>query len=306
MPVSGLASFQTVGFGGTNHRFQHTMMAEQLTDPVAYHAEGPVWSETWGGLRWVDMLDGDVLSLGPDGSIERRHVGDIAAIVRPRRAGGAVQGIERGFALEEPDGTITRLGDLWTGGDVRMNEGGCDPDGRFYCGSMAYDKSPGAGSLYRLDPDGTVSVVLDGVTISNGLDWSPDDSMAYYVDTPTHEVSVFDYDAEAGLSGRRTFVAIPPEFGGPDGLVVDEQGGVWVALFGGSAVRRYTAEGVLDEVVEVGARQVTACAFGDADLDRLYITTSRENLEPDDDPLAGSLFTVVPGVTGLPVRAYAG
>ena len=282
------------------------MRAEQLTDAVCYHAEGPVWSESWGGLRWVDMLDGDVMFLGADGSIERRHVDDIAAIIRPRRSGGAVQGIERGFALEAPDGTITRLDDLWTGGDVRMNEGGCDPDGRFYCGSMAYDKRPGAGSLYRLDADGTVTVVLGGVTISNGLDWSPDDSLAYYVDTPTHEVSVFDYDSVEGLSGRRTFVSIPAEQGGPDGLVVDEEGGVWVALFGGSAVHRYTADGVLDAVVEVGARQVTACTFGGADLDRLYITTSRENLEPDDDPLAGSLFTIVPGVAGLPVRAYAG
>ena len=117
---------------------------------------------------------------------------------------------------------------------------------------------------------------------------------------------MFDYDSDRGLSGRRTFVPIPAEHGGPDGLAVDEQGGIWVALFGGSAVHRYTAEGDLDEVIEVGARQVTACTFGGPDLDRLYITTSRENLEPDDDLLAGSLFTVVPGVTGLPVRAFAG
>ena len=280
------------------------MKAEQLTDALCYHGEGPVWSETWGGLRWVDMLDGDVMSLGDDGSIERRHVDQIAALVRPRRGGGAVIAIERGFALEEPDGTLNRLGDLWTGDDIRMNEGGCDPDGRLYCGTMAYDKRPGAASVYRLDPDGTVSVVLEGVTISNGLDWSPDGSVAYYIDTPTHQVSVFESDK--GLTERRTFVEIPADQGGPDGLVVDEQGGVWVALFGGSAVHRYTAEGALDGVVEVGARQVTACAFGGADLDRLYITTSRENLDPGDDPLAGSLFTLVPGVTGLPVRAYAG
>ena len=282
------------------------MKAEQLTEPVAYHGEGPVWSETWGGLRWVDMLDGDVLSLGADGSIERRHVDDIAAIVRPRRSGGAVLGIERGFALETPDGTITRLGDLWTGGDVRMNEGGCDPDGRFYCGTMAYDKRPGGGSLYRLDAAGEVTVVLEGVTISNGLDWSPDGSVAYYIDTVTFEVSLFDYHTERGLTGRKTFVDFDPDGGGPDGLVVDSDGGVWVALFGGSAVHRYNTDGELDEIIEVEARQVTACTFGGPDLDRLFITTSRENLEPLDDPLAGSLFTAVPGVTGLPVRAYAG
>jgi sugar lactone lactonase YvrE len=282
------------------------MKAAKFTDPICYHGEGPVWSEAWGGLRWVDMLDGDVMSLDPDGSIRRRHIDDIAAIVRPRRGGGAVLGIERGFALEDPDGTITRLGDLWSGDDVRMNEGGCDPDGRFYCGTMAYDKRPGGGSLYRLDPDGEVTVVLEGVTISNGLDWSPDNSVAYYIDTLTFEVSMFDYDTGLGLTGRRTFVEFDPDGGGPDGLVVDSEGGVWVALFGGSAVHRYNTDGELDEIIDVDARQVTACTFGGPDLDRLYITTSRENLEPDEDPLAGSLFTVMPGVAGLPVRAYAG
>jgi sugar lactone lactonase YvrE len=282
------------------------LKADQLTDPVCYHGEGPVWSETWGGLRWVDMLAGDVLTLGPGGSIDRRHVDRIAAMVRPRRAGGAVIAIERGFALEDADGALTRLGDLWEGDEVRMNEGGCDPDGRLYCGTMAYDKRPGGGSVFRLDPDGKVSVVLEGVTISNGLDWSPDDSLAYYIDTMTYEVSVFDYDREQGLTGRRKFVETPPGGGGPDGLVVDEEGGVWVAFFGGSAVHRYTSQGALDEVVEVGARQVTACTFGGPDLDRLYITTSREDLDPGDDPLAGSLFTVVPGVRGLPVRTFAG
>jgi sugar lactone lactonase YvrE len=282
------------------------MKAAKFTDPICYHGEGPVWSEAWGGLRWVDMLDGDVMSLDPDGSIRRRHIDDIAAIVRPRRGGGAVLGIERGFALEDPDGTITRLGDLWSGDDVRMNEGGCDPDGRFYCGTMAYDKRPGGGSLYRLDPEGEVTVVLEGVTISNGLDWSPDNSVAYYIDTLTFEVSMFDYDTGLGLTGRRTFVEFDPDGGGPDGLVVDSEGGVWVALFGGSAVHRYNTDGELDEIIDVDARQVTACTFGGPDLDRLYITTSRENLEPDEDPLAGSLFTVMPGVAGLPVRAYAG
>ena len=115
------------------------MRVEQVTDPVAYHGEGPVWSERWDGLRWVDMLAGDVLSLADDGTIDRRHVGDVAAAVRPRSQGGAVIGVERGFALEDADGTLTRLGELWTDEAVRMNEGVCDPDGRFYCGSMGYD-----------------------------------------------------------------------------------------------------------------------------------------------------------------------
>lgn len=282
------------------------MRAEQLTDPVTYHGEGPVWSLRWGGLRFVDLLAGDVMALADDGSVSRRHVGAIAAALRPRRDGGAVIGVERGYALEDADGSLTTLDEVWTSPDVRMNEGGCDPDGRFYCGSMAYDQTPRAAVLYRLDADRSVHVVLEGVTISNGIEWSPDGSLAYYNDTATHEVSVFDYDPAAGLTGRRRFVEIPAVDGGPDGLTVDADGGVWVALYGGGSVRRYSPDGVLDEVVEVPARQVTACTFGGPALDRLYITTSRENLAAGDDPLAGSLFWADVQQAGRPVREFAG
>lgn len=281
------------------------MRAEQLTDPVAYHGEGPVWSPSWGGLRWVDMLAGDVLSLAADGSVARRHVSEVVAAVRPRRSGGAVFGIERGFALEDADGSLTRLPALWHDPGVRMNEGGCDPHGRFYCGSMAYDQRPGAAALHRLDPDGGTTVVVEGVTISNGLAWSPDGARAYYDDTATHRIDVFDYDAERGLHGRRPFAEIP-DGGLPDGLTVDEHGGIWVALADRGEVWRFTADGAHDGVVEVPVGMVTACTFGGADLDQLFITTSRENLPPDADPLAGSLFRADVGVRGLPVRAFAG
>jgi sugar lactone lactonase YvrE len=279
------------------------MHAEQVTDAVAYHGEGPVWSERWGGLRWVDMLAGDVLLLAQDGSVERRHIASVVAALRPRREGGAVLGIERGFALEDAGGTITPLRELWTDERLRMNEGACDPDGRFYCGSMAYNKQPGAGTLYRLDPDRSVHVVLEHVTVSNGLEWSPDRSLAYYNDTDTGRVDVFDYEPEAGLSGRRPFVETGAR---PDGLTVDAEGGVWVALSNASAVRRYTADGALDAVVELPVTKVTACTFGGPRLDQLFITTSREGLDADAEPAAGSLFRAVPDVRGLPVREFAG
>ncbi|TFV87921.1 SMP-30/gluconolactonase/LRE family protein [Blastococcus sp. CT_GayMR16] len=281
------------------------MRAQQATDPVAYHAEGPVWSDRWGGLRWVDMLAGDVLSLAEDGTVRRSHVGSVAAALRPRRGGGAVIAVERGVVLEETDGSLTPLEPAWSDPAVRMNEGGCDPDGRFWCGSMAYDQRQGAAALYRLDADRSVHRVLDGVTVSNGLDWSPDGSLAYYDDTATHRVDVFDYDRDAGLTGRRPFVRLP-EDGHPDGLTVDADGGVWVALFGSGVVHRYTPAGRLDDVVEVPAAQVTACTFGGPRLDRLFITTSREGLDPGDDPLASSLFVVDAGVVGLPAREFAG
>jgi sugar lactone lactonase YvrE len=251
----------------------------------------------------VDMLAGDVLSLAAEGTIDRRHVGNVAAVLRPRRQGGAVIGVERGFALEEADGTLTHLGELWSDTNVRMNEGSCDPDGRFYCGSMAYDERPGAGALYRLDPDSSVRVVLENVTISNGLEWSPDGSCAYYNYTPTQRIDVFDYeDSESGLTGRRPLAEIPAQTGGPDGLTVDEEGGVWVALYQGAAVQRYTPDGILDEVIGVAAKQVTACTFGGQDHNQLFIATTREGLEPGEDPLAGSLF---PGSDGGAFRRWA-
>jgi sugar lactone lactonase YvrE len=284
------------------------MRAEPVTGSVTYHGEGPVWSPSWGGLRLVDMLAGDVLTLRDDGAVDRRHVGTVAAVVRPRRGGGAVIGVERGFALEEPDGTLTALDELWSDDRVRMNEGGCDPDGRFYCGSMAYEQTTGDGSVYRLDPDRSVRVVLEDVTVSNGLEWTPDGRRAFYNDTPTHRISVFDYDREGGLTGRRTFVdvVVGDEPGNPDGLTVDAEGGVWTALYGSGLVHRYGPDGVLDQVVEVGAKQVTACTFGGAGLDELFITTSRENLSEGEDPLAGSVFRAAVGVRGLPVRDFAG
>ena len=281
------------------------MGVEQVTDPVAYHGEGPVWYPGWGGLRFVDMLAGDVLSLAADGSLDRRHVGSVAAAVRPRRAGGAVIGVQRGFALEDPDGTVRALPELWSDTAVRMNDGGCDPDGRFYCGSMAGDQSPGAGALYRLSPDGSVDVVLDHVTVSNGLEWSPDGSRAYYNDTATYTIAVFDYDSAAGLTNRRTFAELP-DGGRPDGLTVDAGGGVWTAVSNGGAVFRYGPDGVLEERIAVPARKVTACAFGGEHLDELFITTSQENIDTRDDPLAGSLFRAKVGVRGQAVRLFAG
>ena len=278
---------------------------EQVTDPCAYHAEGPVWWPAWGGLRWVDMLAGDVLALDRvTGAVRRQHVADVVAALRPRRDGGFVAAVERGFALVDADGSVHCLGDLWSDRGVRMNEGGCDPDGRFYAGSMPYDGSPGRGTLYVLAPDGGVREVVHNVSISNGLAWSPDDATAYYVDTATQQVDAFSYDAAAGLHDRRDLFTIPADAGAPDGITVDADGFIWVALYGGGAVRRYRPDGVLDGLVEVPVRRVTACTFGGPDLRELYITTSREGEDPE--PEAGSVFRCAADVTGLPAATFSG
>lgn len=289
------------------------MHADAITDPLAHHGEGPVWWGPWGGLKYVDMLAGDVLSLLGDGSVSRVHVGAVAAALRPRVGGGAVIGTQRSFALAALNDLTDAapLPEVWSDTGIRFNDGGCDPDGRFYCGTMAYDESPGAGSMFRLTPgsEGTVETeqVWSGATVSNGFAFSPDGSLAYYNDTPTHRVDVFDYDADHGLVNRRPLVHMDdPDIAGPDGLCVDAEGYVWVALFGGSAVHRYAPDGRLDGVVELPVTQVTACTFGGADLDELFITCSKENLPEGKEPLAGALFSVRPGVSGQPTLPFAG
>jgi sugar lactone lactonase YvrE len=276
---------------------------EQVTAALCYHGEGPVWSPTWGGLRWVDLLAGDVLTLRADGSVDRLHVGDVAAFVRPRTRGGWVVATERGLALaDEPDGIPEPWFDLWDDPSVRMNEGGVDSEGRLWAGTMGYDRVPGSATLYVVDPSGAVGVVVPDATISNGIDLSPDHRLAYYDDTPTGRTDVFDV-VEGALVNRRPFVT--HDSGHPDGLTVDSAGNVWVALNGAGRVRCHSPAGDVLAEVRLPVRLTTACAFGGDDLRDLFVTTSRENLD-DPEPEAGAVFRVRVGVPGLPVRTFAG
>lgn len=282
------------------------MKADQLTEPIAFHGEGPFWDAAQQRLLLVDMLAGDVVSLDDD-VVNRHRIGAVAAVIRARAAGGYIAAVERGFALLDDSLAVRELlPDVFDDSSIRMNDGGCDPQGRFYCGTMAYAETPGAGTLYRLDAERRVGTVLEAVTISNGLQWSADGSRVFYNDTPTGRVDVFDFDGATGdFSGRRPFVTLAEGLH-PDGMAIDAEDGIWIALWGGSAVHRYDSSGALSEVVELPVSHVTACAFGGADRSTLYITTSRLGLEPDAELQAGSVFTARVGATGAPAFEYAG
>ncbi|MEU5095014.1 SMP-30/gluconolactonase/LRE family protein [Streptomyces sp. NPDC020996] len=267
--------------------------------------EGPTWDADGERLIWVDILGSRVHTYDPATGhrgvrVVEQHVG----AAKPRAGGGLVLNLRDGVGLVDPDGAFRWLHREAVPGR-RGNDAAVAPDGSLWAGTMRYDEAPGGGTLSRLTGDGTVRAVLDDVAVSNGIGWSPDGRLMYYIDSPTRRIDVFDHDGDGNVTGRRTLARIEDAAGFPDGLTVDADGCVWVALWDGAAVRRYTPSGELDRVVELPVPRPTACAFGGADLTDLYITTARTGLTA---PLAlsGSLL-VVPGAgKGLPQPPFAG
>lgn len=275
--------------------------------------EGPCWDVRTARLHFVDILVGQVHAVDADAGARRTwQLGVPVGAVAPRRAGGWVAAVERGFAVFDDEwnrvGVVTPAPGQRDG--TRFNDGRCDPAGRFWAGTLSYDGSPERGALYRLDADGLVTPILSGVTNSNGLGWSASGTEMYYVDTGRATIDRFTFDPGRGtIEDRRTLVAFGPDEGLPDGLTVDSEGFLWVALWGGGCVRRYSPAGELDGETRLPVSQVTSMAFGGADLGELFITTAAEGLsaaERRDQPLAGSVFRHRPGVTGLPPAAFAG
>lgn len=283
---------------------------ETIVAAGAELGEGPIWDARSGRVAWVDILGRRVHLTDPltgaTESIETPlHVGAIA----PREKGGFVAALQDGFwVLGDGEARrITTIPEARPG--LRFNDGKCDPAGRFWAGTMAYDQATGAAALYRLDADGRSTRVIDGVTISNGLDWSIDGTTMYYIDSPLQRIDAFDYAPSTGeISNHRIAVEVARHSGTPDGLTLDVEGGIWVALWGGGAVHRYL-DGRLERVIKLPVSRPTSCAFGGADLDELYVTSAWEGLsssERRNQPLAGSLFRIRPGVRGLPARSYVG
>ena len=260
-------------------------------------AEGPRWDARIDRLLWVDIMGCALHRFDP-------ATGEDEATPLPDTVGAAAP-------TEDPDRVLVALADRLAIVDVRSgelepladiphdhaglrtNDGAVDPEGRFWVGTMSLDESPHKGALYRY-AGGELTTVHAPISLSNGLDWIGD--RMYYVDSPTKRVDCFDYDGE--VSNRRPFAHIEEGVGVPDGLVIDDEGGVWLALYGGAQVRRYSPEGALEAQLDVPADNVTAVWFAG---DRLFITTARS-----PQPLGGSLFVAEPGVSGPAARIFAG
>jgi sugar lactone lactonase YvrE len=279
---------------------------------TAVLGEGPGWDAAKGRLLWVDILASLIHTFDPATGLTttmaaEQHVG----AARPRAGGGLVVNLRDGIGLygpgdAGPDGAGAPAFSWLVHDPVpgrRGNEAVVAPDGALWAGSMRYDQARGGGALVRVAPDGAVTPQFTA-TISNGTGWSPDGATMYYVDTRSRRLEAFRFHGDS-VSDRRTVAVVEPGGGGPDGLAVDTDGCVWVALWGGSQVRRYTPEGSLDRIVEVPAQQPSACAFGGPGLRDLYITTAREGLD-DPQPLSGSLLVLPDAGQGLPSTPFAG
>ena len=271
--------------------------------PLSELGEGPCWDPASQSLFWVDIPAGRVHRLDGGGEHSCWDVGLPVGAVVPRASGGLALAAGNGFhALDTGTGQVTELAPAPGKPDTRMNDGKCDRAGRFYAGTMANDESPGQGSFYRLDTDGTVTELFTGLGISNGVGWSPDDRLMYYIDSFAYRVDVLDYDPRTGQLGeRRPFARLGSGDIVPDGLAVDSDGGVWVAVWGGGVIQRYDPAGRLIGAVRLPASYVTSCAFGGPALDQLYVTTAA-----GPGRCAGALFTCPAGVAGLPAYPYGG
>jgi sugar lactone lactonase YvrE len=284
-------------------------VAEPVGDVTALLGEGPYWVPEDDCLLWVDIHRGQLhRTYFPSGETVTLDLGAVSAAF-PAMAGGILTAGGSKLALHLP----AERGEQWSTRviaevpareGVRFNDAAVDPAGRVWVGSMHTGESEPIGQLLRLDHGGVLTVVVDGVTVSNGLGWSPDGSRMYYVDSPVRRVDVFDYDPATGRADRRRPFADLSAFDGvPDGLTVDADGCVWVAVWGGGVLRRLAPDGSQDSVIAVPVSQPTSCAFGGPGMTDLYVTTASVGLseaELSEQPLAGRLLRLHPGPVGLP------
>jgi len=287
---------------------------ELALDARASLGEGPVWDPRTNLLYWVSIRAGEVHEFDPaSGSDRVIKLGKDIGCIALRETTGAVVALQDGFAeLDLSTGELAYIANPEQGrDDILFNDGKCDPFGRFWAGTKAYADTPGAGALYCMDVNRSISLKVPSVTISNGLAWSADARRMYYIDTLAAEVSVFDYDLATGeIGNRRTAVSIPQELGYPDGMAIDCEGKLWVALWGGRCVARFDPDtGDCLEKIPMPVTCPSSCCFGGPDLDELYITSASIELteaERAAEPIAGGLFRAKPGVRGCPPAYFRG
>jgi sugar lactone lactonase YvrE len=280
-------------------------------DARATLGEGPRWDTDRGLLWWVDILAGAVHAYRPSvGGRRTLEIGGLVGAVALRASGGLVAALaDRVVSLDPGTGAIDELVAFAPDPALRSNDAACDPAGRLWVDRTAIDETPGAASLIRIDVDRRREVMLDGLTMANGMDWSPDGRTMYFTDSTWGEVRAYPFDPTSGRMGEASIRMRLPDDGLPDGLTVDTDGCLWVAQWGAGRVVRLAPDGEVLGQVRLPVANVSSCTFGGADLGDLYITTAREGLalpELERQPEAGGLWRCRPGVRGRAPTLFAG
>ena len=293
-------------------------MVEYLIGRGATLGECPVWDAASERLYWIDctapaLLSCDVVGGAYTRIVLREKIGSFALRADAHRDGkSAVAALKSGFAMLDLESGDTEPitdpeADL---PENRFNDGKCDPGGRFWAGTMRAGLNKPDGALYRLDPNGTATRMLDGLTVPNGLAWSPDGAVMYFADSPTGAIQACDFDKDEGRIGAPRIFAEPGSAPGfPDGATVDAEGYLWSARWRGGCLARYAPDGSLDRTVALPVSRVTSCAFAGPGLDTIFITSAIAGLSEEErmaEPQAGGIFAFAPGVKGLPEPHYAG
>jgi sugar lactone lactonase YvrE len=289
------------------------MLTSEATPLLLAHAElaeGPVWDADRGLLWWVDITPGLVHASDPVGGSDRPYpIGRSVGSVALRRDGTLLVAADDGFAALDPaTGALVTILAWPPEAPPRANDGKCDAEGRFLVGRLALDSAPGQGGLYRLDGDLTLTPLLDGLTVPNGLAWRSDGRELYFIDSARRAVMAYGYDPSSGDLGSGRELAALGDDGEPDGMTIDADDCLWVAIWGGSRVVRLSLQGEVMVTIHLPVSRPTSCTFGGPELDELYITTARQGLSPDElarQPLAGSLFRASPGVRGVLPTPFA-
>ena len=276
------------------------MQAQLFFDAKATLGEGPAWDSKTQTLYWLDILEKRIYA----GTRILAKLDDFVGCLAPRKNGHLLLGTRFSFAdLEPATGQVTVLASVSEPSENRLNDGKCDPAGRFLAGTMDMNEKEPSGALYSFDGK-KVTRLLDGIRISNGLGWSVDHKTFYYIDTPTREVKAFDYDIANGqIANPRAVIYIPESIGWPDGMTSDVNGNLWIAIWGGAQVTKWNPNtGKLLEQIPVPALHTSSCVFGGKDMNELYVTSARKGLNDSHlkkYPLSGGLFKVVTNVEGM-------
>ena len=277
--------------------------------------ESPVWHPEGQSLYWVDIERREIHQFHPDsGANETFNLPEIVTCIAQRAAGGLVLTLKKHFAFFEPSTSkLEWLGEVEPDlPNNRFNDGNCDPQGRFWAGTMdAVHWSAPAGNLYRLDSDKNITRRQDNVICSNGSGWSPNGRKMYYTESFRYAILVYDFDPYTGaISNRLPFATLDSNSGGfPDGMTVDADGFVWSNVVGLGQIHRYDPEGKLERIIQLPVPRATDCTFGGPDLTTLYVTSARETMSPERlaaAPLSGSLFAIDCDVRGLPSNSFSG